>query len=250
MTQHMVQLTINERILKEWLHGIGLLHVDIGYGVHSLLRAAFGEAAPQPFAIRFAPPGQGQAPTIGVLGYTAMEADILKRIAGEVAEPKVFAAISPETMVSKPLPDGWDAGRSYSFELRACPVCRSDHGERDAFLSAVHKVDKSKPLDRESVYADWLSRQLDRAAKLDKVELASFSLDRLDRRSAPNEQDGRKCVGSIKPNALFRGQLTVRDSNAFSEVLSRGVGRHRAFGFGMLLIRPAGSHLLNHGKPR
>ena len=34
--------------------------------------------------------------------------------------------------------------------------------------------------------------------------------------------------------------LTVTDGAAFTDRLRRGVGRHTAFGFGMLLLRPAG----------
>jgi len=30
----------------------------------------------------------------------------------------------------------------------------------------------------------------------------------------------------------------VRDPTGFAALLARGVGRHRAFGFGMLLLRP------------
>jgi CRISPR system Cascade subunit CasE len=37
---------------------------------------------------------------------------------------------------------------------------------------------------------------------------------------------------------LLRGELTVADPDAFSALLARGVGRHRAFGYGMLLLRP------------
>jgi CRISPR system Cascade subunit CasE len=36
------------------------------------------------------------------------------------------------------------------------------------------------------------------------------------------------------------GALEVRNSEAFANLLARGVGRHVAFGFGMLLMRPLG----------
>jgi CRISPR system Cascade subunit CasE len=41
-----------------------------------------------------------------------------------------------------------------------------------------------------------------------------------------------------RPNAVLEGHLMVRDPVAFRALLARGVGRHRAFGFGMLLLRP------------
>ena len=37
----------------------------------------------------------------------------------------------------------------------------------------------------------------------------------------------------------MRGILTITDAAAFSNLLARGVGRHRAYGYGMLLLRPA-----------
>ena len=36
------------------------------------------------------------------------------------------------------------------------------------------------------------------------------------------------------------GTLTVTDPQAFAALLSGGVGRHAAFGFGMLLLSPPG----------
>jgi CRISPR system Cascade subunit CasE len=41
------------------------------------------------------------------------------------------------------------------------------------------------------------------------------------------------------PEAEFEGTLEVLDGTAFHAVLARGIGRHRAFGYGMLLVRPA-----------
>ena len=43
------------------------------------------------------------------------------------------------------------------------------------------------------------------------------------------------------PDALMRGVLEITDGPAFAQLLAGGVGRHRAYGYGMLLLRPAGS---------
>ena len=37
----------------------------------------------------------------------------------------------------------------------------------------------------------------------------------------------------------MRGILAITDPTAFADLLARGVGRHRAYGYGMLLLRPA-----------
>jgi CRISPR system Cascade subunit CasE len=41
-----------------------------------------------------------------------------------------------------------------------------------------------------------------------------------------------------RPQALVKGVLNIADSDAFNRLLARGIGRHRAFGYGMLLLRP------------
>ena len=41
------------------------------------------------------------------------------------------------------------------------------------------------------------------------------------------------------PDVVMRGVLTVTDPDAFSNLLAHGIGRHRAYGYGMLLLRPA-----------
>jgi CRISPR system Cascade subunit CasE len=40
---------------------------------------------------------------------------------------------------------------------------------------------------------------------------------------------------------LFSGQLQVNDGDAFARLVTSGIGRHRSFGFGMLLLRPVQS---------
>ena len=43
---------------------------------------------------------------------------------------------------------------------------------------------------------------------------------------------------TMGPDVVMQGRLRVSDPQAFAQLLARGVGRHRAFGFGMLLLRP------------
>ena len=40
------------------------------------------------------------------------------------------------------------------------------------------------------------------------------------------------------PEVVWHGELTVLDGSVFSTRLASGVGRHAAYGFGMLLLRP------------
>ena len=109
--------------------------------------------------------------------------------------------------------------------------------ECDAFLwgALQHSNRGSMERKREQVYAEWLSAQLDRigGASLDveRTKLVSFQRTRAIRKLHARHSEG--------PDAVMRGILTITDPTAFSNLLARGVGRHRAYGYGMLLLRPA-----------
>lgn len=67
-----------------------------------------------------------------------------------------------------------------------------------------------------------------------RLQLEGFRIVRLLRKA---EGAGRRDF--LAPQAKLGGILTVQDGTAFQTLLARGIGRHRAFGYGMLLLRPA-----------
>ena len=89
---------------------------------------------------------------------------------------------------------------------------------------------------REEVYREWLSVRLDRkggaSLDLEQTKLVSFQRTRAVRKLHTRHSEG--------PDAVLRGILTVTDPDAFAKLLADGVGRHRAYGYGMLLLRPPG----------
>ena len=52
-------------------------------------------------------------------------------------------------------------------------------------------------------------------------------------------QRGRQQV-SRGPTAVLQATLVVKESEEFERRVVKGVGRHRAYGYGMLLLRPPG----------
>jgi CRISPR system Cascade subunit CasE len=96
--------------------------------------------------------------------------------------------------------------------------------------------DAAVPVDREAAYRDWLAAELARnhAATLAAGRLEGFQIGRLLRRTQGTE---RRSAIVERPDALMGGELVVDDGPAFGQLLQRGLGRHRAFGFGMLLLR-------------
>ncbi len=237
MSLTLLQCHPDPRRLAAWATRFGLTAGgdDLGYALHTLLAAAFGEAAPKPF--------RHFGDARGLLAYTAHDADSLQ-LAAQTAAPDVHAALGLERFATRSFPTDWAAGRRLGFELRVRPVLRTHEGrERDVFLAEIDKRGvPDAELSREAVYAEWMARELARgeAAKVDRAQLDGFKLTASLRKgsAAAGRRPAQRVAG---PDALFSGELTVRDPTGFAALLARGVGRHRAFGFGMLLLRPPAS---------
>lgn len=234
---HLIHMRPNLNRLLPWAQRQGLIpdrgQGDLGYAFHAALRAAFADLAPQPFSFR-----SGQ----GLLAYTT-QADAM-RSAVAMATPEVADMLGLDAtphssgLLIRPFPTSWKVGQLLSFEVRVRPVVRKEDKEIDVFLSAVQRMHDTVP-PREAVYADWLKRQFEAVADLHEIRMTEFSLSTVVRRAAPQAEGGRPKRPVQGPDAVFTGTLQVRDSAAFAALLARGIGRHRAFGFGMLLLKPA-----------
>lgn len=234
---NLVQLHLSPDRLIRFAAAQGLARAedeDLGYACHAWLRAMFGDCAPKPFRLFDA---VGARPA-RLLAYSAHPADALRDHADTFADPLAHAAWDMEGFASRPMPIEWREGRNLGFELLACPMSRKDDSEKDVFL---RRVDAQPDVqhDRAAVYREWLAKQFAPAAKLVSARLAGFRRVRMLRRSAATG-GGRRLIALERPQALMAGELVIEDRVAFSMLLARGVGRHRAFGYGMLLLRPAG----------
>jgi CRISPR system Cascade subunit CasE len=168
-------------------------------------------------------------------------------------------------------------GRRLGFRVRVCPTlrvgkrhpCFAPGAEVDPYLALIARrvaelaaarpgageaalkreaVDAAPP--REAVYRDWLTDRIGPAATVADARLVSLRDARLWRRGTPGDGAAAAMHGHQRPRlgsraavgrreAVFEGTLEVRDDTLFQALLARGVGRHRAFGFGMLLLRAA-----------
>ncbi|HCB13799.1 MAG TPA: type I-E CRISPR-associated protein Cas6/Cse3/CasE [Gammaproteobacteria bacterium] len=240
---YMVQLRLDPVSLIQFAqdHGVNrAADEDLGYGVHAWLAALFGPLAPKPF--RLLEPGTAwrKDQPLQWLGYSRQDGATLREQAEMFALPLALAVCDvAELTAAKPMPATWPVGRRLGFEVLACPVSRRET-EKDVFLRRVESMGETHPpVNRAAVYGEWLVRQMEGAATLESVQLAGFRLVRLLRRSqqaATQERRFGQLV--VLPQALLRGVMTVQDEAAFAALLARGVGRHRAFGYGMLLLRP------------
>ena len=214
--------------------------LDLGYLIHCALRELFGDSAPAPFAIMGT-----QASWLEVLGYSAQPAEVLANHAPNRAPTGIRAMLDWNSFASKRMPDSFPEGTRLAFRVRACPVLRKSRGstqfgpgaELDVFLAEVEKAGEGTTLDRQQIYAKWLSESISRSggARCEGVHLAAMRRVRLVRRD-----DERKATAIERPDVVFEGRIRVVNPEAFQGLLRRGIGRHRAFGFGMLLLRPGG----------
>lgn len=219
-----------------WSQGHGrMADEDFGYATHAWLAATLGGIGPKPFRLLENRNG------LRLLGYTDLPLDALVDHARVYADPAAFEVCNWSVGAGKTMPNGWNVGRRLGFEVRACPISRAER-ERDVFLVAISRAEAEggEAPSRPQIYADWLARQLktDNAAEPDTNTLRLIGFRRVRGQRNAHANGSAKQHGVERPDALFSGELTVRDPAAFVRLLARGVGRHRAFGFGMLLLRP------------
>lgn len=241
MTLNLIRLDPEPQACARWFAAEKLLARDgddEGYAWHALLCAVFGKAlAPKPFRVAAR---RGRSPQI--LGYSGEDPGLLLRAALDFADPLALSAAGlarDAPLSAKPMPE-FGAGRRLGFSLRVRPTVRTDRGgareknaEIDAYVAALRENPGPKP-DRKAVYAGWTRAKLESGgAKV--VDLRFDGLDQVPvvRRNA------ERALSRVEGHAAnLAGILEVADAEAFSALLARGVGRHRAFGYGMLLLSP------------
>lgn len=240
MSLHLLRFRPDFARLIQWANAHHVLPSraddDMGYALHAILTAAFGRAAPSPFAFLREP---GRPPEL--LAYAGMAASEMCNLA---CAPEVDVALGLSGMASKEMPTRFAVGRRLGFRVRCRPVVRTDKPgdprrarERDAFLATIEGTASGTGPTRDAVYHDWLAARLTAGgAKPAHIALDAYRRACVHRRAA--EAARRPLCAVEGPDATFTGTLVVQDSERFGTLLARGVGRHRAFGFGMLLLRP------------
>lgn len=237
---HLAQVQIDAGRLHVWAAGCGLPKNDIGYIVHCLMCDAYGDLRPKPFAVH------EKRGHYSVLGYTGHTAEALRAMRAETAEPMVANCFLAEA--SKQMPSNWQVGRRYAFELRACPTRQGHDPEKVSNGATTTRWEDdamrfAEPgSDRDKVYETWLQERLRAAASLEAFSLTGFRVLKASRRGLASPSAPRRSMKSVSlPDAMFQGVLKVENSEAFAHLLASGIGRHKAFAFGALLLRPPGN---------
>ena len=226
---HMVQLALDGRRLAKWAHDRRLGGEDVGYAVHAIMCDAFGGLRLQPFS------AEEKMGRVKVLGYGSAPASEMERAMADTAEPETMAVIM--SVSSKVMPTEWTAGRRYRFRVRVAPT-RQGHREDGRRREGDALSFEAPGADREETYRAWLASRLGEAAEIEHAAMTSFSVLRATRRSEVG--GGKRPATAVGlPDAVFEGNLRVKEPAAFARLLGHGIGRHRSFGFGALMVRAA-----------
>lgn len=239
-TLYMTSLPLDVRALRRWATGRRLA-ADEGRALHHLLCETFGKSALQPFRLMVA--RGGRAATL--YAYTTLDEAALREIARDTGLPDALSVCDPARLASKSMPREWCVGRRLAFDVRVRPVRRilrplgsfaRKGAEVDAFLvEALRQFPDDPPetadvrLRRDHVYGQWLDERLGEAAQIETLRMTRFE-------QSPALRHRKSVQG---PDASFQGELTIADGRKFAEKLAKGIGRHAAYGYGMLLLRPA-----------
>jgi CRISPR system Cascade subunit CasE len=238
MTLHMVSFSPDVSRFSRFAARERLLPAgdDPGYAWHAVLTAAFGDYAPKPFAW-LAPHTREGGHQGKLLGYSSHSLETLRAHAAEFADPAFLDVLRIDDAAAKAMPATYAEERTYGFQVRVRPTIRTGAGrdgqrakERDAF-------DASGDTDRATCYSRWLANALARnGAALCSAHIQALRLTSLLARSRRDEHSQR--TSTRGPDATFTGTLRVTEAELFAALMERGLGRHRAFGFGMILLRP------------
>lgn len=243
----LVRIAVDRPALTAFAISRRLSDDDLGYALHLALRLRYGAAAPQPFRLE---DPSGRSPF--VIGYAPDPATL---DAAQLLPPTdpALEAIFADAPQYRVMPSSWQAGARFRFKVRVRPLVRyggrirtaranagtamlSKAGEVDAFIAACDKAGSDAVLDREAVYRNWLISRLSPAATVEDA-----LIDRMQRiRTRRSLHNGKGTHASESHEATFSGTLAVADGAVFAGLLARGVGRHTAFGFGMLTLAPPG----------
>ena len=240
MTTNMIRADIDVRSFYRWAGSRGMTSrnaFDPGFAMHCLLTESFGrDIAPKPFRVIIPRDRNGQS---GILyGYAECDAGELRDATQTFACPLQAKVLPASSIDGKTMPSSWRAGQRFGFEVLIRPVVRCGRGskwagkERDAFQAEAEGHPKGgMKRKREDVYRDWLSERLaQKGTRLEEARLRSFQRVRVVRKLRRHASEG--------PDAVMQGTLTVTEPGEFADLVAHGVGRHRAYGYGMLLLRP------------
>ena len=207
---HLHELHLDIPSLYRWVPRRSEVSRDINYLTHSVLCASLSNP-PHPFVLF--PRGN----TLKVLGYSHAP---LSEESFSLAEP--FARNVFLDFRSVPFPE-LDLGVRVRFRVTCVPSKR------------LSRSGKEVPLDL-CASLSWFRE------RMKGFHITNCTIKGAERfKGIRSRHDGSFARTGPLSAVTFTGSAEVADREGFNRTLRRGVGRHRAFGFGAVLLSPGGN---------
>lgn len=233
MALDLVRIPVDMQALRTYAVLTGTNDDEGSYALHHAMRRVWGDVAPQPFHPTF------DGPEPNVVGYVASDARMTRRTVQEEAL-RVFG--EPER---KNLPFPLASGDRHSFRIRVRPLVRygrdvADRIEKETGRRPPSEMDAvqaetmrtGRQADASAVTRSWIERRFGEAASIEAFTLHDYAHQRVSR-PTHGPAGMRSIAGST---AIVTGTLRIEDEERFRAIVARGVGRHAAFGYGMLML--------------
>ena len=212
-------------------------HSDPDRTAHCLVVESFGRnRMPKPFVIKTRLRDGELKGTL--LAYTQLTAQELRNAASQHQKLAHSAVMDPSSINTVGVPDQWSEGQSIHFEVRIRPTKRSSNrdaghpkSEQDIYLGSEENSNRAE------TYCRWLTNLIRRQGGLqttpDTMVMTQFAMRRVRRQNSSQWTTG--------PDATIVGTAIVVNPDRVKTALTSGLGRHKGYGYGMLLIRPSGA---------
>lgn len=205
-------------------------HGDFGYVIHALLEMLFRKHRPNSFYFNNS--------CRSLYFYTYLNELQIEQQLSDRNKPALsglgLAKLNHECEIIN-ITSTIKANQNLSFQIQTSPTKRltGSRAEVDVFSAK-----EGSEIERQFAYQDWLRSHLATSGVCEvNVESVAIKQHSVHRRESRSQHSGcRKKVVIDIPVATFTGKLKVDTSQCFLETLSRGVGRQKAFGFGMLRL--------------
>ena len=227
---------IKDLFLLARKRNLPLFKIDNNYLIHQVLLELFGDNQLKLFSVI-----EISNKFIRVLSYSKINHIELQKQAQLYANPFIYNICNWSLIKSKQMPQEWKVNQKLSFEVKIIPIKRLSvplgnfhkNTEIDVFL--YEKI-KNRKENRESVYIDWATKLINSKYIVDvkSLKIISLSQTQMIRR---NHQKDRKSKVLSRTAITFNGVMSVFEPNLFNRILLNGIGRHKSFGFGMILLR-------------
>ena len=225
-TLYLMQAEIDLNHLNTWMGKRQVEHS--GRAMHCLLTETLGDAAPSQFRVM----SQRSRNAATLYGYTRHDAKQLIHNHRAFATPQQEQVMPADSMATKAMPDQWTDGTNLAFDVLCRPIRQRVKHEVDAFKS-MQEAAPEADITRQEAYLRWLTEFFERRGT---ATVQNASVEQY--RQSKTETAPQRTTANL-PETIMKGVLKITDGEHFTQTLASGVGRHRTYGFGMLLIKPA-----------